>query len=118
MESKAYIFLRYGLDLEDTEAPQFDYIGHGASAGLRLPGPFKLNTTLNYSFSFANYKNVTESIGERRFDAKHTVQLNLSRSIVDSLEVNINVKRVMSNSNLTSVDFTQNIYLFGFSFKM
>jgi tetratricopeptide (TPR) repeat protein len=118
MESKAYIFLRYGLDLEDTEAPQFDYIGHGASAGLRLPGPFKLNTTLNYSFSFANYKNVTESIGERRFDAKHTVQLDLSRSIVDSLEVNINVKRVMSNSNLTSVDFTQNIYLFGFSFKM
>jgi hypothetical protein len=27
-------FLRYGLDLDRTEAPQFDYIGHGVRAGL------------------------------------------------------------------------------------
>ncbi|MFT4577858.1 MAG: tetratricopeptide (TPR) repeat protein [Nitrospinales bacterium] len=118
LESKAYILVRYGLDLGDTEDPRFDLLGHSASAGLRLPGPLKLKTTLNYSFNYSNYKNVTPSIGERRFDAKHTVQLSLSRSIIDALEVNINVKRVMSNSNLTSVDFTQNIYLFGFSLKM
>jgi hypothetical protein len=97
--------------MEDIGVPQFDCICHGLGAWLYLPGSFKSNTNMNYSLSFAIYKSVTESIVERRFDAKHRVPLNLSRSIIDFLGVNFNVKRVMSSFNLTSVDFTQNICL-------
>lgn len=118
MENKAYALLSYGLDLSDTEDPEFDYLGHSALAALRLPGPLKMTVGLNYNYNFQNYKNITASIGERRFDATHTVQFKLTRPIIDSLEANINVKRVMSNSNLTSVDFTQNVFSLGLEYKM
>lgn len=118
MGNKAYAYLSYSLALEDTQDPEFDYLGHTASAGLKVPGPLKISTSLNYNYNFQNYKNITASIGDRRFDATHTAQLVLSRPIIDSLEVNIDVKRVMSNSNLASVDFTQNVFLLGFSYKM
>ncbi len=118
MENKAYALLSYGLDLEDTQDPEFDYIGHSASAALRVPGPLKISAGLNYNYYFQNYKNITASIGERRFDATHTIQLNFSRPVVDSLEFNFDIKRVMSNSNLVSVDFTQNVYMIGLSYKL
>ena len=118
MENKAYAYLSYSLALEDTQDPEFDYLGHTASVGLKVPGPLKISTNLNYNYNFQNYKNITDSIGERRFDATHTAQLVLSRPIIDSLEVNVNVKRVMSNSNLTSVDFTQNVFTLGLEYKM
>jgi len=118
MENQAYALLSYGLDLEDTEGPQFDYIGHSALAGLRVPGPLKISANLNYNYNFQNYKNITASIGKRRSDETHTAQLVLSRYIGDSLEVSIDVKRVMSNSNLVSVDFIQNVILLGLNYKM
>jgi hypothetical protein len=73
---------------------------------------------LNYSYNFQDYKNNTDSIGERRFDAKHTLQLDLTRPIVDSLEMSFEVKRVMSDSNLVSVDFIQNVFIVGLNYKL
>jgi len=118
MENKAYAFISYGLDIDDVESAEFDYIGHLASAGVRVPGPFKVVVNLNYSYNFQDYKNNTDSIGERRFDAKHTLQLDLTRPIVDSLEMSFNVKRVMSDSNLVSVDFIQNVFIVGLNYKL
>jgi tetratricopeptide (TPR) repeat protein len=118
MENKAYALISYGLDLEDTEDPEFDYIGHSALAAVRLPGPFAINANLSYNYNYQNYKSVTASIGEQRFDAKHTVQFILSRYVLDALEMKIDFTRIMSNSNLASVDFVQDVILVGFSYKM
>ena len=118
MENKAYAYLSYGLDLDDTEDPEFDYLGHSALAAVRMPVPFNINANLSYNYNYKNYKSVTASIGEQRFDAKHTIQFGLSRYVLDALEVKIDITRVMSNSNLSSVDFVQNIFLLGFTYKM
>ena len=118
MENQAYALVSYGIDLEDTEDPEFDYTGHSALASVRLPGPLKITANLNYSYNFQNYNNVTASIGERRFDKKHTLQLQLSRYFFDSYEVNIDVQRVMSDSNIASADFVQNVFLLGLKYEM
>ncbi len=118
MENQAYALLSYGLDLEDTQDPEFDYLGHSALAVLNIPVPLKVTANLSYNYNFQNYKNITDSIGERRFDAKHTVQFKLSRYIVDSLEVSVGYTRGMSNSNLESVDFIQNVILVGLNYRM
>jgi tetratricopeptide (TPR) repeat protein len=118
MENKAYALVSYGLDLEDTEDPEFDYIGHSALAAVLLPGPFKINANLSYNYNYQDYKSVTASIGTQRFDARHTVQLKFTRYIMDALEVNIDISRVMSNSNLASVDFIQDVIIVGFNYKM
>ena len=118
MENQAYALLSYGLDMEDVEDTELDYTGHSGLVAVRVPVPFKINANLSYNYYVQNYKRVTASIGERRFDKKQTVQFSLSRYVLDDLELKFDVTRIMSDSNLVSVDFTQSIYLLGFSYKM
>lgn len=118
MESKAYILLSYGLGLENVQDAELDYLGHSALSALRLPLPLKISSTLSYNYNFQNYNNVTASIGERRFDEVQTVRLNLSRPVFDSFEIYFDLKRVMTNSNLASVDSIQNVAFVGLDYKM
>ncbi len=109
MESKAYLRLGYGFALEDTQEPRFDFIGHTASMGLKLPLFAKVSAIFNYSYSYQDYKSVTASIGEQRFDASHYLGLSINVPVTDSLGLNVYMNRTMSNSNLASIDFVQNV---------
>jgi hypothetical protein len=118
MESKAYVLLSYGLELEDVEDAELDYTGHSILGQLSLPIPFNISTELSYKYNYEDYKNNTSSIGEPRLDRKQTVQLELSRYFLDSYKVSIEYSRLMSDSNLESVDFVQNIFLLGLKYEM
>jgi hypothetical protein len=109
MDSKAFLRLGYGFALEDTQNPIFDYISHSASMGLKLPLFAKVSANFSYSYNYQDYKSITASIGEQRFDASHYLGLNINVPVLDSLDLDINLNRTMSNSNLETIDFVQNI---------
>ena len=109
MESKAYLRIGYGFALEDTQEPRFDFVSHTASMGLKLPLFAKVSANFNYSYSYQDYKSITASIGEQRFDASHNLGLSVNVPVTDSLDLNVYLDRTMSNSNLASIDFVQNI---------
>ncbi len=118
MDQKAFLIFIYSFDKEDTEDFELDYLGHSASAGFSIPGPFKITTRFNYNYYLKKYQNDTSSIGEQRFDAKHTLSLFFKRPIIGKyLDFDIGYTRVMSNSNLESIDFNQNAYSISLNLK-
>lgn len=108
-DSKAFLSLGYGFAVEDTQEPRFDYTAHSASMGLKLPLFAKVSANFNYYYNYQDYKNITASIGEQRFDASHFVGLNFNIPLNDSLDLNLSQNRTMSNSNLQTIDFVQNV---------
>ncbi len=119
MDAKAYLFASYAFDMDDTEDFELDYLGHSATGGIKIPGPFEISTQFTYNYYLKNFENINSSIGVPRFDSKHTLNLLFNLPIIkDHIDFDISYTRVMSNSNLVSVDFNQNVFLAGLNFQL
>ena len=119
MEAKGYLFVNYAFDMDDTEELELDYLGHSATGGVKMPGPFKISTQFTYNYYLKNFQNVNSSIEEPRFDSKHTLNLLFNRPVIrDHIDVDLSYTRVMSNSNLLTLDYIQNVFLVGLNFKL
>ncbi|MCH8157122.1 MAG: DUF560 domain-containing protein, partial [Nitrospinae bacterium] len=108
-QNKAYVLFGYRLEGENAEGAEFDYTGHRLTAGIQLPVCWDMKVKLSYNFALKDYDNVTSSIGEERLDKKNTLRFLLSRKFLDHFEAKIDYQHIISDSNLASVDFTQNV---------
>lgn len=118
MENKAFALVGYRMSLEDTQSSEFDYIGHSANAGLKVPLSSLVTSNLNYYYNFQNYKNVTASIGERRFNESHTFQVIFKIPVFDDMDLKLDLKRVLSNSNLRTSDYDQKVIQIGLNYRL
>ena len=119
MEQKAYMLASYAFDMDDTEDFELDYLGHSATGGIKIPGPFQISAQFTYNYYLKKFQNINSAIDEARFDSKHTLNFLLNRPIIkDYIDFDISYTRVMSDSNLVSVDFKQNVFLVGLNFKL
>jgi Tfp pilus assembly protein PilF len=109
--ARGYASLGYRVIDEDASGPEFDYLGHRTRVGVRVPLPVvrEAAAILGYEFSLRDYDEITPSIGRRRDDRRHSVRLGLEKVLRNGILARFDYEFVESESNLPSVDFTQNV---------
>jgi len=111
-EGKSYLLFSYRFESKITRGPEFTYLGHFGTAGLKTPLPFldkKGSINLAYRFFHKNYNNQTPSLGRERYDLRHTFQVTVTQPITKCLDLIMNYEFIDSVSNLKQTDFTENI---------
>ncbi|MEE9259117.1 MAG: tetratricopeptide repeat protein [Nitrospinaceae bacterium] len=118
MDNKAYALLGYKYDDEDALDNEFDYRGHLLTAGFNLQLPWDSKLFSSYQYNLRLYKNLTAEIERDRRDEKQTVKMIFTKKISDYLDFKIDYEHIQSTSNLESVDFKENIVMFGLALTM
>ncbi len=120
LDGQAMLLLGYQFEYEFTTGSEFEYLGHSLNAGVKLPVPFLEQTKINfgYKFYFRDYQNVTASIGKKREDFKHTLEMQIFQPIYKNLNAKLKYQYINSISNLASSDYQENVVnlLLGISF--
>ena len=109
MKFKGYLLAGYRVNHENAFGGEFDYLGHTAKVGLKVPIVDDNIVKISYNYNFKDYENVTPSIAVEREDEKHTATMELSKKIYDNLEVKLGYEYVNSISNLGSTEYTENV---------
>lgn len=117
MESKAYVSGTYRLESEDADGAEFDYVGHLLKAALKYPAPFETIFKASLQFKFRDYDNITPSIGEERDDTITTFKLELAKKLSRLFDVRASYEHIDSESNLATVDFSENILYLVLAFQ-
>jgi hypothetical protein len=114
-ENKAYAFMTYRFYDEITNGSEFDYFGNLISGGINVPGPDNVRVQFSYLYNLLKYKNITESIGDKRRDEKQTARFTITKPLLDFLSINIDYQHNLNSSNLASVDSAQNLWAVQFN---
>ena len=120
-ESGTYLRIGARPQLEDARAPEFDYWGVSGVAALHVPFGTALGRALvdlSYRFQFRDYQSVTPSIGEKRDDRIHVARARLEHSIVKDIRLRLEYEYTLSDSNLPSVDYRQNVVALTATFSL
>jgi len=110
---QAYVLLGYRINNEDTNGSEFDYLGHALSISFQHPLPLNSEVDLSYSYNLKDYENNTESIGTERRDEIQTVNLNITKQVIEHLDFKMDYSHTKSTSNLNSVDYSGNTVMIG-----
>jgi len=117
-DGRGHFRLGYRVVGENAKGSEFDYTSHVVFVGvradtelLRLPSPWlrDLEVGLSYEFGLRDYDHSTPSIGEERQDKRHGVRLELAHRLTEALALHLDYAFTVSDSNLASVDYSQNV---------
>jgi cytochrome c-type biogenesis protein CcmH/NrfG len=120
-EGGTYLWIGARPELEDADAPEFDYRGVSGIARLRAPFGTPLGEALldlSYRFQLRDYENVTPSLGEKRDDRLHVARARLGHTIAKNVWLRLEYEYTRSDSNLPSVDYRQNIVALTATFSL
>lgn len=112
-DNKAFFQLGYRLENENTSSSEYDYLGHIFTAAAQSPTPLETKTRLAYKYHFKDYDNITESISSEREDKKQTINLTVTRVIVENFQLKFDYQYIDSDSNLSSSEYVENIVFLG-----
>jgi len=104
--------LNWRLEGQDTNAPEFEFLGNVLRAEIR--GPIRVRSyearfEIGYEFLDRNYENITPSIGEKREDRRHAFRMRLRAPIVRHVDGVFDYTHIESHSNLPSQEYDENI---------
>ena len=116
-DKRSYGQLGYRLMDEDTSGDRFDYLGHEVNLSGRFPTRYEGNFMMRYHLLWKDFKNITPSIGEERLDKVHTFQFTWTRIFEDLIEFKFDFQHIESDSNLPSVDYSENIVSVGAMYR-
>lgn len=111
-ENRSYVRLGYRFEDEDTDGPQYDYLGHYFNGGLSTPMPLfsqQAKLDLSYEYYTRDYSNITPSIGKERGDHRHRFGLGAQVDLSDAFFARLKYEYIDATSNLPSADFNENI---------
>ena len=112
-DGKSFAYLNLRLEDEDTVAPEFDYTGYYVTIGAKSVLPiFVINPEVRFTYQYylRDYENITTSILEEREDERNTFTLSIKKQITDIFNINLNYQYIDADSNLSSSDYTENIF--------
>jgi len=114
---KGFVHLGYRLMNENADGDPFDYLGNRVTVSAKWPLENKYGQIrLKYTFLNRDFKNTTPQIGEERLDRRHTFQLIWTKKFLDHLECKFDFQHMEADSNLPTVDFSENIIFVGASY--
>jgi hypothetical protein len=104
--------LNWRLEGQDTDAPEFEFLGNVLRIEIRGPARvrgYEGRFEIGYEFLDRNYQNITPSIGEEREDRRHTFRMGLRAPIVRYVDGVFDYHHIDSQSNLPSQEYDENI---------
>jgi tetratricopeptide (TPR) repeat protein len=112
-DGKSYAYLNLRLEDEDTIDPEFDYSGYYVTVGAKSILPiFVINPEVRFTYQYylRDYDNITASILEKREDKRNTFTLSINKQFNDIFNIKLNYQYIDADSNLSSSDYTENIF--------
>jgi hypothetical protein len=110
---ETYLVLGVRYDDEDAVDGQFDYTGHRLRAQLSQRfalGARRLTLKAQLRYETRDYAEPTLSIGERRNDDRYQLEVTAQLPIGERVSATFGYKHADNRSNLSSVDFDENVY--------
>ncbi len=109
---KSFVSGGYKIVREKADGPQYSYWAHYFDAGLKIP--FDMNVIkpifrAHYRYYNKNFSNITPSIGEERSDKRHKITTSIEAPVIGDVTAKIQYEYTDSNSNLPSVDYSENV---------
>ena len=112
-DGHSYGYLNLRLEDENTLDPQFDYTGYYVTAGAKSVLPvFVINPEIHVSYQYyrKDYSHITTSIADQREDERSTVTLSIEKQFSEIFNIKLNYQYIDADSNLSSSDFTENVF--------
>lgn len=108
------INMGYKISNNDAVAPQLDYLGHIFTLGFKLPVDAieGAKFTARYRYNQKDYTNITQSIGEKRKDKRHSIRLALKAPLSDHFTAKLQYEFTDSTSNLPALVFSNHVISF------
>jgi hypothetical protein len=120
----SYVSSGYKIENENTDGPQFDYLGHFVWARLKFAVPTERLSRLKpiaetgALYFIRHYDNVTPSIGEKRNDKRMEFNATLTVAIAHPAFCSVSYQYVNAISNLPTVDYNDQVVTFRLGFKL
>ncbi|HEX4997673.1 MAG TPA: surface lipoprotein assembly modifier [Terriglobia bacterium] len=121
--NRSYVSAGYKIENENTNGPQFNYLGHVFWGRLKYALPIerlaRLNPTLQTGglYYTRHYDNVTPSIAEKREDKRKEFTASLTADIVDPLYAVFSYEYIDAISNLPTADYVEQIVTLRLGFR-
>lgn len=111
----------YKISRHRAQVDDLSYWGHTADASLKLPvtfGETKATYRLRYQYRHKDYSGIDTDIGAERRDRRHMFRTSLKVPFGERFYGEMEYRYIVSNSNLASIDYTNNVVSFslGWSF--
>jgi tetratricopeptide (TPR) repeat protein len=114
-DNRAFAYLGYRVEDENTAGPQFSYLGNYVTTKINSKFPeymFKPEISVGYKYFVKDYDNITPSINEIRQDRRHTVNMAIDLHLTKVLSSRLEYQYIDAISNLSASDFKENIVTF------
>lgn len=107
-------YVSAGYDFTDVDAvdPQFDYVGHTVKLGFTQKfevGGNDGQMKLGWRYQSRDYQGITPSIGRERDDDRHRLRAEVAIPLADWASISARYTYSDYASNLSSVDYSQNV---------
>ncbi len=132
-QSKGYLLLGAQYETENTKADEFDFNGVSGNATLRVPLDWaisamtpsgeapslfqKTNLQIGFSYRLKDFTKETPSIGKEREDKTKTIRVSLESELFLGLWGYIKYRHTNNDSNLESVDNSENSLSLSLGYK-
>lgn len=113
--TKTYLLFGYKFEHEDAVGPEFDFDAHNLKARLTQKIPFNGSNAvlkLGWRYENRNYDAITPSIGVIHDDERHRFQVELEIPLSEHFYALAEYEYSDFDSNLPSVNYTQNLVTF------
>jgi len=113
--NRAFAYLGYRVEDENTAGPQFSYLGNYVTTKINSKFPeymFKPEIGVGYKYFVKYYDNVTPIINEIRQGRRHTVNMAIGLHLTKVLSSRLEYQYIDVISNLSASDFKENIVTF------
>ncbi|MDO8584040.1 MAG: outer membrane beta-barrel protein, partial [bacterium] len=109
-DNKALFNARYEFDTEDTDGINWEYVGHRATASVRVPFFVeKLNLTLAGDMYQQDFDNTHTTFNIQREDKAYTASSQLSYDLTQALQLQLRYTFVDHDSNISIYRYDRNV---------
>lgn len=109
--------LGFNLEAEDTEGPDFDFVGFEASTGFLNPffkgTPYEVALNFDFRYGRREYQHVDSRFGERRDETRHTYSLGLSKGLGRRVGLDIRYSLLVNRSNIRAFTYNRELTSIG-----
>ncbi len=116
-ENKGFFGLHYGINKEDTEGINWEYLGNRFTASLLYPFLEKFKLSLAGDAFLQNFDNSNTIFNVKRHDKVFTASSMLAYNFWKAAELQFRYTYIKDHSNIAIYDYDRSIYSLGVEYK-
>jgi hypothetical protein len=116
-DNKGFINVKYGIDKQETDGSNWDYLGHRTTATLLLPVMDRLNLTFTGDIFFQGFLNTHATYNVVRRDQVYTLSALAAVKVYKETELQFQYTYTNDDSNINIYKYSRNIFSAGIEMK-